>query len=110
MGNMSHCTPISRLPHSNLQPLTKDLVRTRANIQLLDVKGGRAENISEFVALGINGSLNIQGTAELMQPDFEDQVYQVILVGAVLTLFFVFGVVQGLVYPLCNPLLLSIQM
>jgi len=43
-------------------------VRTRSNTQLLDIKGGRAENISNFTAFSINGSLNILGTAELMEP------------------------------------------
>ena len=81
---LTHLLPLllpcseSVLTHTISQPLTKDLVRTRANIQLLDVKGGRAENISEFQAFGLNGSLNIQGTAQLMDPDIPDQMYQVI--------------------------------
>jgi len=56
-----------------LQPLTRSgplAVRTRANVQLLDIAGGRAENISEFSALngGLKGSLRILGSAAVMQP------------------------------------------
>ncbi|KAF5831446.1 hypothetical protein DUNSADRAFT_13121 [Dunaliella salina] len=53
---------------ATFQPLTRNIVRTRNNTQLLDLDGGRAENISNFTAFGIDGSLNIMGTAELMEP------------------------------------------
>ncbi|GLC35788.1 hypothetical protein PLESTB_000494300 [Pleodorina starrii] len=46
------------------QPLTRDLVRTRANLQLLDIPGCRAENLAEFSVAGRwEGVLNIVGTA-----------------------------------------------
>mmetsp|Transcript_11284 Transcript_11284/g.30778 ORF Transcript_11284/g.30778 Transcript_11284/m.30778 type:complete len:244 (+) Transcript_11284:93-824(+) len=53
---------------ATFQPLTKNIVRTRNNTQLLDLDGGRAENVSNFTAFGIDGSLNIMGSAELMEP------------------------------------------
>jgi hypothetical protein len=57
-----------------LQPLTRSgplAVRTRANVQLLDIAGGRAENISEFSAANgaLKGSLRILGSATIMQPE-----------------------------------------
>jgi len=51
-----------------MQPLTKGIIRTRANTQLIDLTGGRAENVAKFVAFGVNGSLNIMGTAKVMDP------------------------------------------
>mmetsp|Transcript_52582 Transcript_52582/g.167183 ORF Transcript_52582/g.167183 Transcript_52582/m.167183 type:complete len:248 (-) Transcript_52582:23-766(-) len=45
------------------QPFTKGLVRTKRDLQVIDLEGGRVENLAEFVALGIDGSLNILGTA-----------------------------------------------
>ncbi|EFJ43960.1 hypothetical protein VOLCADRAFT_121362 [Volvox carteri f. nagariensis] len=46
------------------QPLTRDLVRTRTNLQLLDLPRGRAENLAEFAVAGRwEGALNIVGTA-----------------------------------------------
>lgn len=44
-------------------------MRTRANTQLIDLDACRAENIAEFVAFGIDGSLNILGSAEVMPPE-----------------------------------------
>ncbi|GFR45759.1 hypothetical protein Agub_g7174 [Astrephomene gubernaculifera] len=47
-----------------LQPLSRGLVRTRANMQLLDLREGRAENLAEFSVAGgrWEGALNIIGT------------------------------------------------
>ncbi|KXZ48222.1 hypothetical protein GPECTOR_29g127 [Gonium pectorale] len=46
------------------QPLTRDFVRTKANLQLLDLEGGRAENLAEFSIAGRwDGALNIVGSA-----------------------------------------------
>ena len=53
---------------ARFQPLTRGVIRTRANLQLLSVQEGRAENISEFELLGgLPGSLNIRGTASVMK-------------------------------------------
>lgn len=47
-----------------LQPVNKGLVRTKANLQLIDLELGRAENLAEFTIGGKwEGSLNIVGTA-----------------------------------------------
>ncbi|GLI65204.1 hypothetical protein VaNZ11_008681 [Volvox africanus] len=49
---------------ATFQPLTQDLFRTRNNLQLLDLPGGRAENLAEFTVAGRwEGALNIVGTA-----------------------------------------------
>lgn len=52
------------------QPLTRDLVRTKANIQVLDLENERAENIAEFsIAKRWNGYLNIVGTAQTAEAE-----------------------------------------
>ncbi|PNW76850.1 hypothetical protein CHLRE_11g478850v5 [Chlamydomonas reinhardtii] len=49
---------------ATFQPATKQLVRTKANLQLIDLEGGRAENLAEFTIAGRwEGALNIIGTA-----------------------------------------------
>lgn len=50
------------------QPLTRDLVRTKANKQLIDLENSRAENLAEFLVAGRwSGYLNIVGSAQAMQ-------------------------------------------
>lgn len=48
-------------------------MKTKANVQLIDLEGGRAENISDFTinlpGNTIQGSLSITGTAKEMAPE-----------------------------------------
>jgi hypothetical protein len=53
-----------------LQPLAAGLVRTRANLQLIDLPASRVENCAQFEVAGRwEGSLNIIGTARVHEPE-----------------------------------------
>ncbi|KAG1680001.1 hypothetical protein FOA52_007065 [Chlamydomonas sp. UWO 241] len=56
---------------ATLQPISRGLVRTRANLQRIDLPGGSVENLAEFALAGglVNGSLNIVGTGAPMTPE-----------------------------------------
>lgn len=47
------------------QPLTRNLVRTKANLQVIDLPGQRVENRADFRVLGGEGTLNIVGTVRV---------------------------------------------
>lgn len=52
------------------QPLTLSLVRTKNNLQRIDLPNKRVENLAEFMVAGrINGFLNIIGRADTVTPN-----------------------------------------
>jgi hypothetical protein len=52
------------------QPLTQDLIKTKSNLQLIDLSNNRVENLAEFsVANRLIGTLNIIGRAEKVKPE-----------------------------------------
>ena len=52
------------------QPLTRSLVRTKNNLQRIDLPNNRVENLAEFVVAGrIDGFLNIIGRADTVVPN-----------------------------------------
>ncbi|GAX82806.1 hypothetical protein CEUSTIGMA_g10232.t1 [Chlamydomonas eustigma] len=51
------------------QPLTRGLVKTKGNLQLIDIPNNRVENLAEFTIAGsLDGYLNIAGVANVMEP------------------------------------------
>eukprot|EP00798_Chlamydomonas_sp_ICE-L_P027027 gene27027-2254_t len=57
------------------QPVTKDLVRTKSNLQLIDLPNNRVENLAEFVVAGRwEGSLNILGTVKVSEEEPAERV------------------------------------
>lgn len=55
---------------SAFKPLTRNVVATRGDTQVIDVAGGRVENIAEFrIFNSIDGSLNIRGVCSSTPPE-----------------------------------------
>jgi len=55
---------------SFFKPITKGVIRTRGDTQIIDVAGGRVENIAAFQIFSKwDGSLNIRGVCEPVPPE-----------------------------------------
>lgn len=54
---------------ATFQPLTRGIIRTKTNLQLIDLPNKKVENLAEFCVFGkIDGYLNIVGSADVVYP------------------------------------------